>query len=730
MNHHGNTTATNNGNTDTGDTLEDMDLHTPPDSPSNRPRSAPGSGVKRTISDRKQEELEGTAGLILKKEIMDDNQSPDSQGRQKTIHNTIITTMHSIGNNNIIHGNVVHATNTNEHNTSPASSSLNTDDLYGTGATSESMDIDTTAAIPGTINTAEASVHGNAENKKDKAISFDIPTTNNTAISTTFQKVLDAQHQRYENYNPLEGVQNTETKDYATAVHSPTQTRLVEPTIIHYKHSFRLMWSFHAKHQKSQYIMARKKKGEILQHAIKQLLRAGTETTEEFAINTWDERSKLHTLQKPEDVPADFDTLIKYVRHPDKGGIRQGDTNHNWGVNITCGVCMKHFIGYWDEMRPYKKKERLTSIFQPIRAAPLQSTEWHDAGWFVGTTAKQYMDENITHIQEQLPDVIIGVNWQGIQFNRVHEHWRHAERIFKNNKDMAEKAKLSPTAFQVLVNKEKDVGRVMQFLYSNYGKLGDKGTWPSMPDGSKMRYTPNFRYLKDQKGRNAINKRMALHIQMKWSNQTIESNIKNPGMKLECLQGQSIGQAILAYEQEIDGQSEPYFRHFSKVWNRDPTIEKWELCVHQHMYRAAKAQYSKIINDLVEKYGEEIYQAFDTEYGNTFASRAQQAEEIITFDLDDDEDMYMSGKGNFQFQGMEIVNKDQAAAATMQKLHDDAATSIGFSEHEKQPNQPPGDDHSSSGWQEVTSKNRKSKHKPDGNSPPRSPPSTTAAEGR
>ena len=274
---------------------------------------------------------------------------------------------------------------------------------------------------------------------------------------------------------------------------------------------------------------------------------------------------------------------------------------------------------------------------------------------------------------------------------------------------MAEKAKLSPTAFQVLVSKESDVGRVMKYLYTNYGKLGDKGTWPSMPDGSKMRYTPNFRYLKDQKGRNAINKRMALHIQMKWSNHTIESNIKNPGIKLECLKGQSIGQAILAYELETDGQSEPYFRHFSKVWHRDPTVEKWELCVHQHMYQAAKNQYAKIISDLVKKHGDEIYQAFDNDYGHSYASHAQQ-EETITFDLDDDKDMYMAGKGNFHFQGIELVSKDQTAAATLKKFQDDAATSVGFSEHENNTNNSPEDDHPSSGWQRVT-RNRKSRHK-------------------
>ena len=201
-------------------------------------------------------------------------------------------------------------------------------------------------------------------------------------------------------------------------------------------------------------------------------------------------------------------------------------------------------------------------------------------------------------------------------------------------------------------------------------------------------------------------------------------------MKLNCLEGKSIGQAILEYEQEIDGQSEPYFRHFSKVWNRDPTIEKWEICVHQHMYRAAKEQYHKIIQDLATKHGDEIYDAFDTDSTSYAAYTKTPTEEIITFELDDDEDMYMTGKGNFQFQGIQIVDKDKEAASKLQQMNDDAATSVGFSEHENQTGNPPENDHPSSGWQTVTRNNRKTKHKTDDESPNSPPSSTNAAKGR
>ena len=133
MNDHGNTTPSTTGNTDTGDTLEDMDIYTPPHSPTATTTSAPGSGVKRTISDRNQDELEGVHGITIKREIMDNKDLSSPNGRQKTVHTTNITTTHSIGNNNVIHGNIVNASNTQpiSIDEDDLPTSYTTKDLYG-----------------------------------------------------------------------------------------------------------------------------------------------------------------------------------------------------------------------------------------------------------------------------------------------------------------------------------------------------------------------------------------------------------------------------------------------------------------------------------------------------------------------------------------------------------------------------------------------------------------------
>ena len=84
MNDNGSNTDSNTGNTDTGDTIKDMDMTTPTTLPSRKTQHTPGSGVKRSLAERKKEELEGIKGVTLKKEIIENaGVSPPNQGRQK-----------------------------------------------------------------------------------------------------------------------------------------------------------------------------------------------------------------------------------------------------------------------------------------------------------------------------------------------------------------------------------------------------------------------------------------------------------------------------------------------------------------------------------------------------------------------------------------------------------------------------------------------------------------------
>ena len=160
--------------------------------------------------------------------------------------------MHSIGNNNIIHGSIVNApVDTTSEASKGSPSSYNTEDLYGVERPSEHMEIDTaTTIISGMTNTDERHVKTPTQ---VHTISQERPEEKTTAATSLFQAVLEQQRVRFENLPDS----STAGNSYAMATKSPPkQNTIIEPVIIHKKHSFRLMWAFHSKHPKKQCIVA------------------------------------------------------------------------------------------------------------------------------------------------------------------------------------------------------------------------------------------------------------------------------------------------------------------------------------------------------------------------------------------------------------------------------------------------------------------------------------------
>lgn len=68
--------------------------------------------------------------------------------------------------------------------------------------------------------------------------------------------------------------------------------------------------------------------------------------------------------------------------------------------------------------------------------------------------------------------------------------------------------------------------------------------------------------------------------------------------------------------------------------------------------------------------------------------------------------MYMSGKGKFIFQGIPDIQTNKEIAK-LKQMQEDAATSVGFSENEKNPESHHEDAHPDSRWTTVTRKHRK-----------------------
>ena len=148
-------------------------------------------------------------------------------------------------------------------------------------------------------------------------------------------------------------------------------------------------------------------------------------------------------------------------------------------------------------------------------------------------------------------------------------------------------------------------------MYAKYGKVQPDGLWATLPDGSKMRYIPNFQFMKDMVGKEQITRRMKLQIQMHYGNRTFPIQIKDLSAEVEVEgKNQTIGNLVLEEMcVETKGEvsiNEPFFRHFVQRWTPNPETKEYEIAVHQHMSARARQKLKTFATDLVEKYGDSI----------------------------------------------------------------------------------------------------------------------------
>ena len=456
-----------------------------------------------------------------------------------------------------------------------------------------------------------------------------------------------------------------------------SQSTIPTPRIIFHKYKYRILISLYVVGEKVQVPTSLAGKGKVLQMALKNVIRAGKAIDEKFVINAWNPDNKIPTLTKENDVNQIYLHMIRYTDIPPRSKIMIAGVCWFWGFYISCDTSMKRFLHYWEEQRPKRADEKRISIYQAVKPAPLQTPKWFEAGWILGSTRLQYIDTLVSKLQEESPAETIGLHWGNIVYPGSKVHWSHAKDTFRRNRNYQEKMDLSPMAFIVMVSKRSDVRPTMNYMYEKYGRLEANGMWPRFPDGSRMRYTPNYNNVKGIKGKKMFEVRVRLQIQMNWSKQLMDTQIRDPGEKLDCLNNKTIGEAILACECNVGNQTEPHFRHFSHKWSQNPDARMWEICIHPHRYREAAAFHSTTMRThLIDEYGAEVVSAFIDQDSHTYADAAGEAN--LGFDLDDDDDIYMSGKTKFKFHGiLDTVDKDNRGKS-MQELQTDADDSCAY----------------------------------------------------
>ena len=99
-----------------------------------------------------------------------------------------------------------------------------------------------------------------------------------------------------------------------------------------------------------------------------------------------------------------------------------------------------------------------------------------------------------------------------------------------------------------------------------------------------------------------------MHTIMKGKQVTFTTSIKDPDMTLECLEGKTVGEAILQITTK-DKKNLPFW-HFKKDWHRVIKEQSFSLVAHAAFEKEAQQCAYTLKNYLIEKYGEGILDAF------------------------------------------------------------------------------------------------------------------------
>ena len=127
---------------------------------------------------------------------------------------------------------------------------------------------------------------------------------------------------------------------------------------------------------------------------------------------------------------------------------------------------------------------------------------------------------------------------------------------------------------------------------------------------------------------------------MKGTASTIQTDIKDPNMKLEFLGTKSIGEAIL--DIMIPDGKDPVFRHFQKDWHPDIERKNYSLVFHLAFKKEANQCANTLKNILVKQYGDGVLEVFKNGMrglNNHYQTYGDKPDDM-DFDLDDDNDKF------------------------------------------------------------------------------------------
>ena len=403
---------------------------------------------------------------------------------------------------------------------------------------------------------------------------------------------------------------------------------------------------------------------QALRTAITELLKEAQNVDPTFGIMAWRDAKALPTLFSAVGIQKEpYNVLIHYLRPPMRGrslqSIQKG-RNFKWRIQATFDSKPDNFIKTWNRM---DSRRFFATDF------PVQAENCWQVGFCMGSTEGQVT----TKINAELEGVTgikgIQASWQNIWQREVTPSlWKEAKKKATDSSGVVNnsvKHQWSPSALVIFVERREDLKPARKALYKKFGRNvtdshGNEDAYPTWPGGAQMKFVPMAHRNMSKANVNKIGKRIKMHTVMKGHQVTFDTTITDPDMELECLKGQTVGEAILNI-MTLDNKN-PLFRHFKQDWYRDITRRTFSLVAHKAFEKEANQCALTLVNVLVDKYGDGILAAFKNGMRGlnnphkTYVTEVEDNE--FEIDLESDEvDKFMNNTVECMFSNLEIIDQ-------------------------------------------------------------------------
>ena len=384
-----------------------------------------------------------------------------------------------------------------------------------------------------------------------------------------------------------------------------------EPNHIDGSNSVRIRFQF-----KANDIPVGKTFAEQIKQKLHDIMLCSKEIDQNNKLLPWKENSGSIPLHGKEILLLGNDTIKEYVASPKNlECLTRDKMYYHFGLRIKTVKSVHTFTEQWNN-----NKYNLTAKYPILKWVAMRPSEMQTSssayavGYFIGSSERGEYKTLNNELKSIITKPRIEASFQTISQDKVSSAiWGKANAKAeaegvppKSKQSRTIKYKYSPSALVVYVDKREHMKEARRVLYDKYGTLEENNSWPTMPDGSKMLFTPILRGDLSDELVDDLTEAMAIQVALKADEVLMDIKIQIIHDEKQYFNNQSLEHIIHQATIKIDDATElPIFKHICRKWMIDASNVKYQVAVQQQMVERAGKYIQGLKATLINEYGQE-----------------------------------------------------------------------------------------------------------------------------